>query len=162
MEVTLSAEQIKRAAICGAMRRIRALQIGRSAKHKCDFDGAAAVDADMEGCMCELAAALALNVSWPGEHDTPDYPGDLQIGVHVRGTKYPTGRLILHDSDPDEIFILVCGQCPTYNVVGYTFADLGKQDKFLSDPTGRNRHAYFVPQSELFPIETLREFLSNT
>ncbi len=73
----------------------------------------------------------------------------------VRGTKYKNGRLILHPTDKDNaIYILVVGQVPTFNLVGWIAGKNGKQDKFLDDPVG-GRLAYFVPQEELSPVEEL-------
>lgn len=162
MEVSLTPEEYRWAAACGAMRRIRALEVGRNHKHGCKLNGIAAVTMDIEGCMAELAAAKSIGVEWPGEHDVPDYPGDLIEGIHVRATKHKTGRLILHESDPDrEIFILVCGEYGTYNVAGYTFSDEGKKQQFWDDPV-KGRPAYFVPQNKLWPIEELRELCTNS
>ncbi len=142
------------------MRRIRAIELNRKHKYGAKKTGIEAIYMDMEGCFAELAAALALGLIWPGEHDTPDYPGDLIDGLQVRGTTYKSGKLILHPSDRDDhTFVLVCGKCPTYNVVGWIAAEDGKDEQYWCDPTGRGRHAYFVPQNVLRPMYELKDQL---
>ena len=107
-------------------------------------------DMDIEGACAELAVAKHTNLVW-GAVNKGNVSADVGSHYGVRYTRYKQGRLIIHDSDPDEfLFWLVTGGSGTYDICGYILGKDAKKDKWLDDPTGRNRPAYFVPQYALF------------
>ena len=108
-------------------------------------------DLDINSAMCELAFAKAFGLYWSGA----GLKGERDVGqFEVRSTKYKTGKLILHPKDRDDApFALVVEDFPKFSIIGWTYGHLGKKDLYWSDPTKRNRPAYFVPQSDLFPFD---------
>lgn len=108
----------------------------------------------IEGTCAEVAVAKALGIFWDGgvgEFKGPDVSDNLQ----VRWTDKSTNKLIVRDADRDEnTYILVIGECPEYNIVGWIEGTEAKQERYLFGPNGRPP-AYFVPQEDLKPIETL-------
>jgi hypothetical protein len=56
----------------------------------------------------------------------------------------------LHPDDKDEdLFFYVVGTNGAYDIYGWLHGANGKQEKYWSDPTGNNRHAFFVPVADL-------------
>lgn len=110
---------------------------------------------DVEGVLCEAAAAKALSLPYEpvvGRLDTSE--GDIGPGLQVRGTKYNTGSLLVHQSDPDDDkFILVTGAYGVYDIRGWIHARDGKVEKLWK--TYKNRGAFWVGQEFLKPIGTV-------
>ena len=108
---------------------------------------------DVEGVLCEAAAAKALGVPYEpvvGMLDTD--LGDVAPGVQVRGTKYPQGSLLVHDSDRDrDKFILVTGKYGIYDMRGWIHAEHGKLPHLWKVYKGRG--AYWVGQQFLKPFD---------
>lgn len=116
---------------------------------------------EVMGACGEMAAALALNVFWSPSvntfHGTSDLPGNIE----VRSTTERGYSLIVRDNDPpNRIYVLVVGEPPTLTVVGWMTGTDARQDRFLRDPHS-HRPAWFVPQSELTPINVLAEDLDR-
>ncbi len=105
--------------------------------------------------MTEHAAANALNLPYEpvvGRLDTEE--GDIGPGLQVRGTKYNTGSLLVHDSDADlDAFILVTGIYGVYDIRGWILAKSAKQQRFWK--TYKGRGAYWIPQHELHTMSSL-------
>ena len=110
-----------------------------------------AVELNREGCFYEAAVCKFQNI--PYKHQL----FGIDAGEYeVRGTKYPTGRLILHPKDNNNhIFILVTGKIPTFELVGWIKGIDGKKNEFWTDPSNTNRYAYFIPQNKLNSINEL-------
>jgi hypothetical protein len=157
VKVTLTWAEVAIAARIGEARTIRNRANGNSHRHNHPQPGAADWTTDIEAACAEVAAAKGLGyympiTTTPGE----DRLGDLGYGIHVRHTAVPTGHLILHPDDPDEgYFVLVVGEAPAYQLPGFLKGADGKDQRWWKDPTGTERHAFFIPQSELVPIEGL-------
>lgn len=107
------------------------------------------------GCCVELAIGKLVDrysVPVVGTfHVVPDYLQDLEL----RGTARADGRLIVRDNDANDrryVFATVTGQMVTF--VGWMYGHEAKKERWLTNPNGY-RSAWFVPQSELRPIETL-------
>lgn len=148
--VTLHWNECRSAIIAGGHRRLRQLQKGRADRY--GYDGTDLWTTDIESTGAEIAVAKHLGVYW---WDSPslDYDGDVGE-VQVRWTGHPNGKLILHPEDADEAaFFLVRGHMPAYEVAGWIRGGEGKLERFWADPTGKGRHAFFVPTTELNPPE---------
>lgn len=106
--------------------------------------------------MCgEMAAAIALNVFWWPSVNTFHAESDLPNGIEVRSTIKRGHKLIVRPNDPDDrIYVLVVGDPPTMTVVGWMVGADAKQDRFSFNPDDI-RPAWFVPQSDLNPINVL-------
>lgn len=109
----------------------------------------------LQGACAEVAVARYLDVFWDGSVGAID-PGDVGR-VEVRSTIPDTNRLVLHPTDRDDAaFVLVTGCTPRLTLRGWTIGRDGKQEHYWQDPTGHNRHAFFVPRSILRPMDELR------
>jgi len=131
--------------LAASMRQVQ--NISRKAKERYGAQPNQDWQLAVEGCLGEMALAKHLGVYWRGKGETwlPD------VGkVDVRTTPYPNGKLIVHDGDdPDRRYYLLTGLNGTYIVRGYMRGQEAINPKYWSDPTGKNRHAYFVPQKNL-------------
>lgn len=151
--VTLTQEEIDRADAIGRARHNENLAVGRQDAYGAKKKGG--LQLHFRGARGEYAVAKMLGISWTGNLS------DLQAAdvgpFQVRTTKHSAGRLILHPKDDDEdVFFLVIDRSPEFKVMGWIEAASGKQEQFWSDPTGNDRHAYFVPQGALNPLAALR------
>ena len=150
MEINFSPDEIRQWAHRGVDRRCSAIEKGRKGAHGFNRDDFWQID--IEGLLAEAAVARGLGVYFcptTGELDTDR--GDIAPGLQVRSTKYPTGSLLVHDSDADDSkFILVTGASGQYNIRGWILGKNGKQKKFIK--TYKGRTCYWVPQSALKPF----------
>jgi hypothetical protein len=65
--------------------------------------------------------------------------------------------LVLNNNDDDsKKYILVCVNNGVGKIRGWLYAREGKQRKYWRDMSGRGP-AYYIPQSDLRPISTLKE-----
>ena len=110
---------------------------------------------DVEGVLTEGAAAMALGVPYePVVGELDSLWGDIASGIQVRGTRYPKGSLLIHDSDQDDhAYILVTGIYGIYDIRGWIWAKEGKKKKYWK--VYKDRGSYWVPQSALRPMNTL-------
>lgn len=154
MRIALTDEEMEFCVMSGGRRTINALSRGRRGAHgfNRDFER---WQIDIEGVMTEMAAAKALGLTYTptvGRLDSDE--GDVGPGLQVRGTKYATGSLLVHDSDHDDHrFILVTGIYGVYDIRGWIFARDGKDKKLWKEYKGRG--AYWVPQAKLLPLAEL-------
>ena len=112
----------------------------------------------IDGACCEAALAKLRGAEWVGVVD------DLRIlrgdvgHLQVRGTKWLTGGLMLHDTDPDDApFVLVVMLQPfywRYRLVGWAYGREGKEARWWNT-VKLPRPAYLVPQEFLCPMATL-------
>lgn len=152
--VKLTSSELFYAAMEGVRRHVHAVQnnarqtYGRGGTHH-DWNNG------IVGMVGELCVAKAFGLYWTGlgamgQFQLPDV-GPLQ----VRTTVYDTGCLLLHPEDgDDDTFVLVTGDKLDYALRGWCYARDGKRDEFWRRET--DRPAFFVPQSALQPIETLK------
>lgn len=155
MNVTLTWAEVAIGARVGESRCIRNRYAATAHRHGkppgSDWTG------DVEAACAEVAVAKGIGVympitSSPGD----DRHGDLGFGLHVRHSQRDDARLILHKDDQDVgLFVLVTGAAPTFRLAGFLEAAKGKRDEWWTDPTGDERHAFFVPQDALHPIAGL-------
>lgn len=149
MIVKLSYEEILFAVIVGARRLIVSLRGGMTPA----VDMERSWSAEIEGALAEAAVARATGkffdprVGKFKEKDVGDY--------HIRMTTKPHGCLIIRDTDPDGIYVLVIGQFGTYRIAGFIEASHAKTlDECRSNPNNL-KESWFIPQDRLdrFDIE---------
>lgn len=152
--INLTQPELRYAAMVGMERMISALAKERNSGH--GYDEQNGWQVHVEGACGECAVAKYFNVFWSGSAGELDKNfGDVGK-FQVRTTPYPAGKLIVHPSDADEhTFLLVTGGYGQYVLRGWTKGRLGKNPQFWGDPTGKERPAYWVPQSVLYRIDTL-------
>jgi hypothetical protein len=156
--ILLSKQEQFFAAQAGIMRRISAMQRNRSEPHgkpaNKDYWGS-----DIESCGAEAAVAKYFGLYWDAvaSGKLSALNGDVQ-GLEVRSTSHPNGRLILHNTDKDESpYILVRGEIPEFQIIGWMYGKDGKQMEFWEGRTGRP--AFFIPENKLRPIEELEKMI---
>ena len=132
---------------------------GRAENHGQPLRGAAGIDLSIEGKCSELALCRIVRFPWIPRVDVfkaPDCAGNIQ----VRSTKINHGCLIFRPNgnnpdNPNEMYCLMVGIRPTYRcagwIWGYQVPQLGK----WKSPNNREG-AWFVPQWQLRPIETIQ------
>jgi hypothetical protein len=59
----------------------------------------------------------------------------------------------------DYLYVLVTGEAPEYDIKGFMPGHIVKQDKYFSNPGNGRPDAWWVPQSDLKPIEFLKDYL---
>jgi hypothetical protein len=149
--IQLDPSQIMLAATAGIQRQVEAIK--RGIPHAYGTSNSNCWHVDIEGALAEYALSLFLDVSWNGQgkyYGAPDI-GNV-AGVDVRSTQHENGRLIIHEANDDNrVFWLLTGFRGLYVVRGWIWGWEGKSQQYWTDPTGKNRAAYFVPQSALRP-----------
>lgn len=147
--VTLAAHEVLMAATIGMMRQISA--ITRSLPERNGHEGPG-WNSHIEGACGELAVAKLLGTHWSGSINTFKLGADVG-SLQVRTRSRSDYELIIRDDDKDEdVFVLVTGQCPTYDVVGRIVGRNGKKDEWRHAHGGRAA-AWFVPHDALESIE---------
>jgi len=150
VEITLDWVEYNSAAQIGMQRTLEACRRGAQNHHGMTGHG---WTEGIEAACSELAVAKYLKVYWAGggAYKNPDVAGNIQ----VRWTPSRYYQLIVRPLDPDEDFyVLVTGECPTYEIQGFIKGSDAKREDRLDAPNSRPP-AYFVPTKELLPIETL-------
>jgi hypothetical protein len=143
--IVLDPSEMMLAATAGVMRQVE--NIKRGVKPAYGAGNERDWQYGIEGAMGEFALAKYLGIFWYGKGKMR---GDDVGTLQVRTSSRDNGDLILHPRDDDEkVFWLLTGLNGTYDVRGFIKAKDGKKQEFWRDPTGKNRPAFFVPQSEL-------------
>jgi len=131
---------------------------------RCTYSGE---DAHVQGAKTESAVAKGLGVRWDGEvfsleeflRNRQSY-FDVGGEVEVRSTKYSNGRLIIkkHDKDDAPFVLVIVRGNNTYDLMGWCYGREGKRQEWWLE-MGYGLPQYYVPQSELKPIEDLQELI---
>lgn len=161
MDVKLTWPEMQTAYLIASQRRIMNMRKLLAGKYGApEHEGSE--ELDIVSTRGEMAVAKGLNLFWSGS--VGDY-GAVDVGglVEVRTRTKDWHALILHDSDKNEApYVLVdASKTPTFRLVGWMFGKDGKQKRFWSDPSKKNRHAYFVDQQYLEPMEKLVHMLQH-
>lgn len=150
--IKLDRPSMVKAARIGCARQIDNILRGRKPAYGAGSDND--YQKHVEGAMGECAVAVALGLPWDGALGDLDAADVGNLQVRTRSKHWYD--LIVHRDDPDDDkFILVTGKNGTYFLQGWLYGWECKQEWFLKDPTGNRPPAYFVPKSNLRPIETL-------
>lgn len=110
---------------------------------------------DVIGALGEMAFCKAMNIYWAGTVKN-FHGGDVGSNIQIRTSFVQGNRLIVRKNDKNtDVFVLVIGKENKYNVIGWIMGSEAKNKKWLSDPTALSDRipAYFVPQSELYPMD---------
>jgi hypothetical protein len=141
LTVTLSPREIILAAMIGGLMHARALARGwKDRVYESDWN------VHVEGIAAEIAVAKALGIRYRPKLNGFKAP-DVEH-LHVRQTAHRDGSLIIRPGDPDGIYVLVTGQCPTFTVMGWIHSSDAKQPHYWRAPDG-GPGAWFVPQRKL-------------
>ena len=144
--IHLTWAEVLLAATVGVMRSVQDKKEGRGNRFGCSEKEEWQVSID--GAIAEMAFAKWSGKFWSGAI------GNLKArdvgGFQVRSVRDDGRRLILHPTDDDDdIFVLMTGFDREWRVSGFIQARFGKNEDYWQDPTGRGRHAYFVPRGVL-------------
>lgn len=155
MIITLSWAEMQIAYMIAGQRRIMNMKKKLPGKYGApETEGSE--ELDLVAARGEMAVAKALNLYWTGT--VGDY-GAVDVGglVEVRSRTKNWHSLILHPDDKDELpFVLAdVSNPPQVRLAGWVYAKDGKQEKFWSDPSGKNRPAYFIEQKHLRSMDEL-------
>ena len=164
MRVVLTKEEREFARSVGLQRLAEARAKGRQGAYGVDNDAVDREKLDVEGCLCEAAAAKALGIAYEPVEGIDTDIGDIAPKVQVRGTTYRSGRLSIRKRDPDDhVYILVTGEAGSYDVRGWILAADAKLPFRHYGPlprgvTGSSRRpsCWWIEQSELRPISELQ------
>lgn len=150
VQITLDDSEYFHALVAGCMRRVSARQ-----KNRQHYYGALPADAellDIIGSIGEAVVAKYLDKWWVGRGQ---FRGGDVGDYQVRTTKYDTGHLLLNKNDYPEIpYILVTVSSGVGKIRGWMYAKEGQDEKYWKDKSGRGG-AFYIPQSDLTPIEKL-------
>jgi hypothetical protein len=141
LTVTLSPREIILAAMIGGLMHARALARGwKDRVYESDWN------VHVEAIAAEIAVAKALGIRYRPNLNGFKAP-DVEH-LHVRQTAHRDGSLIIRPGDPDGIYVLVTGQCPTFTVMGWIHSSDAKRPHYWRSPDG-GPGAWFVPQRKL-------------
>jgi hypothetical protein len=114
---------------------------------------------DYDGALSEMAVAKYLQRQWIGAVTFGELPSvDVSPDLQVRSTRYKSGHLILHPQDCEaHKYILALVQvADAVTLLGWLEGWEGMNDEYWQSDKTR-QPCYFVPQSALHDIETIRE-----
>ena len=115
---------------------------------------------NIEGYGAELSVSKALNLYYSAGDGKGFKGADVSEKIQVRWASQDNYRLIVRGADQtDYIYVLVTGEAPTYDIKGFMPGHIVKQDKYFSNPGNGRPDAWWVPQSDLKPIEFLKDYL---
>jgi hypothetical protein len=107
-----------------------------------------------EGACGEMAFAKATNRYWSGSVDTFRL-ADIGTAIQVRTRSNHSWDLLVRPSDADDdLFVLVTGWAPDYQVHGWIAGAAAKRPEWLKEYGGRPP-AYFVPKDKLKSLGSL-------
>lgn len=148
IEVRLTPIEVAVAAMVGVNRQNTAIRDGRPDRH--GFEGPG-WNVHIEGAAGEMAVAKALGIYWPCAVNTFKMPDVGRLQVRTRSDK-KYDLIVRHCDSPHEVFVLVIGRVPTFEVVGWIKGVDAQRDEWLQDYGGRPP-AWFVPQKALVSID---------
>jgi hypothetical protein len=142
------------AAYAGMRRRLLAVHDGRPRRYGYQESDPFGTDVQAAGAECAVARYANLYwspwVRWPARRSP-----DVGLDVQVRRRSVVGWDLIVHEDDPDDHrIVLVYGELPDFELVGWVWGHEAKQGRQETDPYGTGRPAYWIPPPELRPMET--------
>ena len=147
-QVKLNGIELMIGAFVGASRKVGSRKSGLTDGMRAGKDKA--WDIDIEGSLGEIAVAKYLNCYWQGGVNT--FKKQDIVGYQVRRTQYIPASLRGQTNDKDDdIFILVTGTSPNFNIVGWAYGRDIKQKKYWNN----GLRWYLMPEESLQPMETL-------
>lgn len=149
MKVRLSTYEVMVAAEVGKMRTVSSMKADYPNRHgmpERDWD------ADIEGAAGEMVVARAFGLYWDCSVNTFKR-ADLPFRIQVRTTAQKS-LIVRPDDDDEDVFVLVRGRSPEFEVAGWMLGRDAKRDCWSQAPNGRPA-AWFVPPDALSPPEAL-------
>jgi hypothetical protein len=155
MNITLNASEIK---ICEWIAKNRYASNRNGGVSDKKIGPQSCEETDLEGICGEFAFCKAMNL-YPDLSISPRKGGDDVLfngkKMDIKTTKYKSGKLLARRSKsetPSDIYVLIVGQRPDYNIVGWCSSSDLIQDKNLID-LGYGK-TYGLEQRVLKPIES--------
>lgn len=146
--IELSPSEIQIALLVGGIRQTESMRRNRKDAHGYKSASASVLDIHVEGAAAEMAYCKARGVYWGAGVNTFK-AADVGNKVQVRSTKLRNGCLIVREDDHDDhYYVLVVGQIPSFEVVGWILGRDAKRSEWKRSPEGREE-AFFVPQNQL-------------
>lgn len=144
--IQLTQEEMTIVSLVAGLRRSESKTHNRQDNH--GFSGENAWDIEVEGAAAEMAYCKYRGQYWNASVNS--FKGaDCGDNVQIRHTKLSNGSLIVREADNDNhYYVLVTGQAPNLNIIGWIKGSDAKQDAFKRAPNNRSG-AYFVPQNKL-------------
>lgn len=153
MKVTLTPREVWIANAIGGMRQFEAVRKNLPDKYGCSSPDGWGLH--IEGCAGEIAAARVLDRYWSPSVNTFKTEGDVG-SLQVRTRSNDGYDLIVREDDGDnDLFVLVLGKIPEFEVVGWIRGADAKRSEWLNGYGGRPP-AYFAPRSALHPLAELK------
>lgn len=155
VEVELTWRELHQTGFNAVFRSIR--HIAKKSKSKWGQDcSKLTIHDDWLGAIGELAVAKHLDRYWAGI----DYGAVDASVVDVRSVDVEGHRMMLHPEDRDDlpvVLVLVERELlPVVRLMGWIIGRDGKLREYWQDPTGKDRFAFFVPNSKLHAMSELR------
>lgn len=143
MKVKLEWYEVTEAAIVGIMRNVACMKDGRPDAAKNPWDS------HVEGACAEMAYAKAMKTYW--SHSVNTFRSAPDVGnIQVRSTRNVSYGLACTDRDSDrDIFVLVVGSAPNYEIVGWASGSDVKTGGTIQG------NLYVLPKSMLYPMNML-------
>lgn len=159
--ITLSWQEMYLCATAASMRSLANMREGRGARYGFD-NSLGRFDADIIGCIGEMAVAKYFNFYWGGWNRADLNGNDVGGKVQVRSRRRAHYELMLHreDKDNDPFVLALVHDLPNVILRGWIFAHAGKRPEYWSDPAG-GRPAFFVPQSALWTMDELAQAIRS-
>lgn len=112
---------------------------------------------NVDGCMGELAVAIATGLKWTGQEGSGRY--DIDDRIEVRSTRYQGGKLIAKETEMDKCrpstpYVLAIIQGSSVRVAGWR--DLDYIVEYGDSYEQKGIVFLAVPQTDLLPISDLR------
>lgn len=154
--IVLDDEEMEHTAVVAVRRQMNKIRLNRPNRDGETDEGK--WDRDVEGAGAEEAFSKWKNLHWSGAYGAMFASGDVGA-IEIRQTAWPNGALMVrqHQAGGDRIYVLATGRIPTFNFRGWAYGDEVKVPDHWADPTHRQRWAFFMPQKNLRPLETLDE-----
>jgi hypothetical protein len=148
MIVNLNANEVLVATYIGSRRNAEACFNGRKARFPEKVAGEL-WGFHIEAAHAELAVCKYLGIYWGFGVNTFHVPDVENTNLEVRWSSREDMKV---RPDDEGIIVSVTGKCPTYEIKGWMRAEDAKQEKYKYN---KEPICYFVPHSELIPINAL-------
>lgn len=151
MKITLDWFEVAACAETGVRRRVESIR--RKTKDAPGFDRKDKWTIDIEGACGEMAAAKALGQYWDSSVNTYERAdvGEYQVRT---SRQVPPYLLVREANNPADLFILVSGEAPVYEVHGWMYGRDAMKKKYLKR-FGTRPPVYAVPPANLKHLEEL-------
>lgn len=159
--VRLAPFELEMAAMVGGRRQNEAFARGLGEKYNGNGqdEKGDAYDRHIVGVAGEIAVARVLDKYWNGSVNTFKVGADVGDSIQVRTRRRSGYDLVVRGNDrDDDYFVLVIEQMPALKVMGWMRGGAAKEERWLQSYGGGAR-AYFVPATELRPIDMLRKIV---